>query len=232
VGYQQNLKIVAVMVAALMNPLLFAIQGFSLNKPEQRPAKVFVFERLNKSYVDVSPEIVPIREGPLTIRLSSPHHVLTLRHHTLKMIPLSDGMHNARLQVEFLGSGDLIADLDLVGLNSKLEDNVTIPLQTKTINGRARLSRSQGGYSIIPVVLPATVELEIQSGIAKRLVGWCDQVSWLPSSILDCNKLDRSLSKVSVPVPQDRSYFLSDSDLTEEERAEIDRYLKSSSGRT
>ncbi len=188
----------------------------------------FVFDRLNRTYHDVAPGMSPIRRGPLTIRLSSPRHAITLREHHLELEPQGDGLHSMRLEAEFNGAGDLVADLDLAGLQNRLEDKVIIPVQRKSIDGRVRLERDEGGYSVIPVTMPASVELEIRSGLAKRLVNWCDQVSWLSMNILDCRGLDRQLSTVSFPVPQGGTYFLSDADLTPQEHEQVRAYLQSS----
>src|SRR6186713_2387209 len=73
----------------------------------------FRFERFNRSYPEVIPEIAPIEQGPLTIQLSSPKSNLTLRSHFLRLEPGPGGSHTAELRVEFLGKGRLVADLDV-----------------------------------------------------------------------------------------------------------------------
>src|SRR6187549_4143111 len=80
------------------------------------PPGQFRFERFNRSYPEVVPEIAPIVQGPLTIQLSSPKSNLTLRSHFLRLEPGPGGSHTAELRVEFLGKGRLVADLDVAGM--------------------------------------------------------------------------------------------------------------------
>lgn len=190
-----------------------------------KTARIFVFDRFNKAYEDLAPPLEPIRQGPLTIRLSSPKHVLVLLSHVLQVRPNGDGTHDALLQAEFEGSGDLTADLDLLGLPGRIQDRFLIPLQKKKIHGRVRMDRVAEGYRITPLELPEQVEVEIRTGMGNRLVDWCRRMAQVPLSPLECGGLDRSLSQLEIPMPKDETYVVSEADLTEEERRALDEYL-------
>jgi hypothetical protein len=190
-----------------------------------KTGKMCIFDRFNKTYQDLTAEIGSVQQGPLMIQFKSPRQLMTLKKHSLFLQPNQDETHQANLQLEFQGSGNLVAEVGLAGLNSQLEDQVLVPLQKKVLNARVRLVRTEGGYRLTTISLPKQLDLEIRSNLASRLVGWCFQVSLVPLSVLDCNQLDRKLSKVVFPLTPNQSYFISNQDLTTEERQEIDAYL-------
>jgi len=185
---------------------------------------LFVFDRLNRSYQDLAPDLAPIQRGPLTIELSSPHQVVVLKKHALAIRPNGDGTHEARLQVEFLGSGDLIANVKFLGVDQQFKDEVVVPFQKKSIESRVRIARGEGGYTVT-VVTSEPAEMDIHSRVAHQVVDWCNGISSLPLTNLDCGDLDRSLSKAVLTPKAGQSYFLHDADLTTKERREFDRYL-------
>src|SRR5690349_12850633 len=80
------------------------------------------FARLNRTYSDIVTEIEPIQQGPVTVRLSSPRHQLTVRNHLLRLEPGPGGSHSAELRVDFSGKGWLVADVDVAGMGGRLED--------------------------------------------------------------------------------------------------------------
>lgn len=187
----------------------------------------FRFERFNRSYPEVIPEISPIEQGPLTIQLSSPKSNLTLRSHFLRLEPGPGGSHTAELRVEFLGKGRLVADLDVAGMAAtRLQDEVLVPPQAATLEGRVRVTREPGAYVITTEQLPKQMRVKIQSGIAGQVVGFCDRIPALLAPDLDCERLNRMLSTATVPLPPaGESYLLEDADLTAEERSQLDGYL-------
>ena len=190
------------------------------------PSKaVFVFERLNKTYQDIAPEIGEINQRPLRIRLSSQKQVVVLKQHRLSVHPLEGRVHQADLSLAFEGSGDLMADIDLAGLTGQLSDQFFIPFQKKEIQGTVKVERGEKGYHITPVKFPKQVTVEIRSKLANRLIEWCGQFSLLPTSLLDCGALDRSLTRLKIPIPKDQSYFLADESLTPEERSALQKYF-------
>jgi hypothetical protein len=190
----------------------------------------FRFERFNRSYPEVIPEIAPIEQGPLTIQLSSPKSNLTLRSHFLRLEPGPGGSHTAELRVEFLGKGRIVADLDMAGLAAtRLQDEVLVPPQTAILEGRVRVAREPGAYVITTEQLPKQMRVKIQSGIAGQVVGFCDRIPVLLAPDLDCERLNQALSNAVVPLPPaGESYLLEDADLTAQERSQLDAYLAGS----
>jgi hypothetical protein len=193
------------------------------------------FERFNRGYDQAVPEILPIEEGPVTVRLSSPRNSLTVRSHVLRLEPGAGSSYTADLRVEFSGKGWLVADVDVGGVSTRLQDEVKVPPQALEVQGRIRLRKVRGGYEVTPEQLPHSVSVRIESGIGRSLVDLCDGVSVLPLASLgdvDCVALERSLSRATVPLPAaGESFLLEDADLTPPERRRLDGYLASGSAR-
>lgn len=184
------------------------------------------FERLNRAYEDIAQEIAPIVEGAITIRLSSPDNRMTVRNHQLRLEPGSAGSHSAELRVEFEGRGRLVADVDVGGLGSRFEDEVTVPAQAANLEGRVRVQKAEGGYLVTPEQLPPRVAVRIQSGLAGQIVGLCETAAQIPFTSLDCSGLNRRLSTAVVPLPAPgESYLLENADLSAEERRLLDASL-------
>lgn len=181
-------------------------------------------ERLNRSYNEVAPDIMPVVEGPLTVLLSSPRNEITVRRHLLRLEPGSGGSHSADLSIEFQGKGWLVADVEAGPLATRLQDEVLVPPQVAKIQGRVRIRKVQGGYGITPEQIPERIGVRIQSGIGRQLVNVCDGASILLA--LDCPSLERSLSRAVIPLPEvGEEYLLEDAELTAAERSQIDGYL-------
>lgn len=213
-----------------MRRIVFLLSALLLLGAAALPSGNFRFERFNRSYPEVVPEIAPIEQGPVTIQLSAPKSNLTLRSHFLRLEPGPGGSHTAELRVEFLGKGWLVADVDVAGLaGTRLQDQVLVPPQAVNLEGRVRLSRQPGAYVVTTEQLPSRMRVRIQSGIAGKVVGFCDRIPVLPGTDLDCEGLNRALSTAVVPLPPaGESYLLEDSDLTPEERQQLDAYLAGS----
>lgn len=195
------------------------------------PPGQFRFERFNRSYPEVVPQIAPIVQGPLTIQLSSPKSNLTLRSHFLRLEPSPGGSHSAELRVEFQGKGWLVADVDVAGFTgTRLQDEVVVPAQAATLEGRVKVTREPGAYVVTTEQLPKQIRVKIQSGMAAQMVSFCDRVPTLIGD-LDCDRLDQALSSAVVPLPPaGESYLLEDADLTPQERQQLESYLASSKG--
>jgi hypothetical protein len=189
------------------------------------------FERFNRSYAEAVPEISPIVQGPLTIQLSAPKSNLTLRNHLLRLEPGPGGSHTAELRVEFQGQGLLVADVDVAGFTgTRLQDQVVVPAQAATLEGRVKVTREPGAYVVTTEQLPKQLRVKIQSGMGTQLVGFCNRVPNLLGE-LDCDRLNQALSSAVVPLPPaGESYLLEDSELTPQERQQLDSYLASSRG--
>ncbi|HKH49015.1 MAG TPA: hypothetical protein VKM72_30490 [Thermoanaerobaculia bacterium] len=181
-------------------------------------------QRLNRSYSEIAPDILPVVEGPLTVRLSSPRNQITVRNHLLRLEPGSGGSHSADLSIEFQGKGWLVADVEAGPMATRLQDEVLVPPQVAKIQGRVRIRRVQGGYGITPEQLPEKLGVRIQSGIGRQLVNVCDGASILLA--LDCPSLEKSLSRAVIPLPAaGEEFLLEDTELTAVERGQIDSYL-------
>jgi hypothetical protein len=187
----------------------------------------FQFGRLNRGYSEVAPEIQPIEEGPVTIRLSSPRNNLIVRSHLLRLEPGIGNSHSAELRVEFMGKGWLVADVEVGGASTRFQDEVQVPPQALEMQGRVRLRRVRGGYEVTPEQLPQNVRVRIQSGIGRQIVNLCDGVSVLPFTEVDCPALERELTRAVVPLPAPgESFLLEDAELTAQERQQLDGYLR------
>jgi hypothetical protein len=196
------------------------------------PPGQFRFVRFNRSYPEVVPRIAPIVEGPLKIQLTAPRSNLTLRSHLLRLEPGPGGSHTAELRVEFLGKGWLVADVDVAGFTgTRLQDQVMVPPQAATLEGRVRVAREPGAWVVTTEQLPKQLRVKIQSGVGNQIVGFCDRIPTLLAD-LDCARLDQALSSAVVPLPPPgESYLLEDADLTPQERRQLDAYLSASRGR-
>ncbi len=182
------------------------------------------FERFNRSYTDITPEIDPVSQGPLTIRLSAPRSNMVVRNHLLRLEPGAGGSHSAELRVEFQGKGWLVADVDVAGMASRLQDEVVVPPQALNVQGRVRITRDPNAYVITPEQLPKRVRVKIQSGIATDVVGACRGVAVLAG--IDCGGVQEALSTAVVPLPPPgESYLLEDAELTAAERKQLESYL-------
>ena len=186
----------------------------------------FRCERLNRTYRDVVSELVPVENDLLSVRLSSPRNTMTVRRHLLRLEPGVGGSHAAELAVEIQGSGRLVAEVDLAGFARQLQDEVTVPPQSKTIEGRLRLARVRGGYLLTPEQLPRRVTVRIKSRLGADIVDLCQRVAILPGTASSCDGLERAFSTAVVPLPPaGEGFLLADGELTAQEKAGLDRYL-------
>ncbi len=187
--------------------------------------KTLVFDRFNQSYQDFAPKLDPIKQGPLSIQLSSPKQVLSLKSHTLALRRIGDDLHAFQVLATFEGSGNLFADIDLMGLTSQLSDTFFIPLQKRAISGKIKVEKSTEGYHVTVISLPKHTQVHVRTGLASKLVTWCERFSVLPSSLLDCGNLKRSLTHLKIPLPQNKSYFVAYADLSPEEQKHLAQYF-------
>lgn len=187
--------------------------------------RVFAFDRLNRSYEMDGSQIAPVRQGPVTIHLQSPRNSLVLRDHSVALTPLGDGTYDASIVLDFLGSGDLTADLVTdAGTSSRLDDLVIVPRQAIRLDGRVRFARVPGGWDVTALSLPKQVEIAIQSRLVGNLVTMCGSMGVFLG--LDCDALDASLSRIDVPMPEAGSvFFLPEEELTEPEVRALEAFL-------
>jgi len=196
-------------------------------------AESFTFDRCNRVYRQDAGDLPATTQGPLTLRLSSPDAELTLEHHRLDLAPRADGTHRAHFEALFVGSATLYVDVDVNGAVSRLEDDVRVPPQRRSVDGVVRLAKGLGEdgaavYELTPVELPETVPVAIESNLAGRLGTMCDGFALLLP--IDCGLVRGALSVVNVPMPDPGETYLLPPECVDEEMAgRLDRYLGGSS---
>jgi len=184
---------------------------------------VLEFPRLNDTFRDMAPEIVPVSTAGMTIHLSSPSNSLTVRSHELSLEPLGESRHRFNGRIDFLGKADLVAEFDSA-LPAGVEDQVLLPIQQVELEGEVDFVKMPGGYDITIRELPAEVEIAMQSRLANQLVTLCDVMTILTGG--DCSGLNAAFSRVRLPLPPPgETYFVADDQLTSEERRLFDDYL-------
>jgi hypothetical protein len=143
------------------------------------------FSKLNRSYENLVGDLQPITQGPLTVELSTPSHTLVLKSNRLVLAPLASGAaQQAHLELEIMGKGLLVADVEGAGLRTRLQDELFVPPQTVTLDGRIELRRAAGGYEVTPVELPKQVDIKIQSKLST--VSRCSPASTAPPWSVPC----------------------------------------------
>jgi len=188
--------------------------------------EVFHFAELDRRYEELTPDMVPVREGTLSVALSSPKNQLDLFDHRLTLSPRPDGTHDATLSLDFAGSGTLIAELNLGGAASRFEDELTVPRQRRQLAARVRITPVPEGYSITLVELPPDFEVAIESRLGQQLVGACLPLAALGLAPIRCDSLNRAFSQVQVPLPAaGETWFFEAHRLSPESRQQLDRYL-------
>lgn len=187
---------------------------------------------LNGSYSDLDGGLAPIREGPLTIGLSSPEHQLIVHRNRLSLMPGEDGLLDGLVEVELEGSGRLIADVSGAGIENRFVDEVSAPRQTVRAGGWIRLEKTVDGYLFTVVCSGEPIRIAIDSGVARQVVGICRTLAILPLLDLGCDRLERSLSVVGIASPEPGARFLLPrSYLDADERAFFDQLLNGSAAR-
>lgn len=192
----------------------------------EAPAHVIELDQFNRVYTDLVGELAPFAFDPVTVRLSSPRQSVLVRDHKAELKPLGGGRAEGRLEIELLGKGEIIADLDLAGTVSRLADELILPPQRLTLDGLVRLARGYGGYRVVPERLPASVRIEIRSPLIDRVVGACQGAALFSFGAIDCEPVRAALERPAIPLPADGGeLFLSDADLTDDDRAELDALI-------
>jgi hypothetical protein len=208
-----------------------AILAAALCRPGGAPAappggQELSFASLNRLYPDLSAEAAPVAWGPVTVRLSSPKASLRLTAHRLRLEPLADGTHRVWGEATFSGAGEAVADLEAAGLAHRQTDRLVLPRQTRQGTGRVRIVRGEDAYWVTALESPASVELDVHSGLARDLGAWCEETVLLSLLGAECGALERILSHAAVPLPPPgTTYRIAFAELEPPERAELDLYL-------
>ncbi len=182
---------------------------------------------LNGVYTDLDSGIAPVRRGALTLHLSSPRHRLTVHGNRLRLAAGVDGAVDAAFEVDFEGEGEIVVELESGGMRNRFEDRVSAPRQTVTVTGTALFERIAGGYLMTVADAQPTVDLEIESDMAGRLVALCKTFEKLPLIRVDCSGIETALSVVTVPLPRPGERFVVPAErLTDDEKAFFERYVR------
>src|SRR4029453_3147549 len=192
----------------------------------------FSFSKLNHSYENLVGDLQPITQGPLTVEMSSPGHTVILKSNKLVLTPLSaeaGAPQQARLEPQLMGKGQLVADVEGAGLQTRLQDELFVPPQTVTLEGKIKLRRVPGGYEVTPLELAAKGGVKNQSKLSNDLLSLCGGVAIFTG--LDCAGLERALSVASVPMPAPGGgSLLPDSALPGADRAGLGAWLGPAAG--
>ena len=176
---------------------------------------------MNRVYENLDSNLQPIEQGKVTIRVSSPEHRLTVHGNRLTLTPMADGTLDAMMEVDFEGHGHLIADVDSFG---RFEDRVQAKRQTPRVAGTVRLTRADGNYLFTVVRSDPSVRLNIESGVARQVVGACRVFAMLMN--LPCGGIEKSLTAVNIPMPEPGEQFQVPADLLNaDEKAFFDRFV-------
>jgi hypothetical protein len=210
---------------AWRHPGFFGLLGLLVAATPAPPADEGIeLGYLNQTYADLDVALAPIQEGPLAVRLSSPSHRLTLHRNRLVLSPSAGVDPDAWVEAEFEGAGDLVADLEGAPLATQLRDHVVVPRQTVRLRGKARITRDEESYRLRVSEAPPSVPVRIRSGVVGRCVAVCRGLGLL--AVVDCERLERALSTVQVPIPSDqRTLQLPDARLSATDRAYLDRFV-------
>jgi hypothetical protein len=180
---------------------------------------------LNRTWTNLEGEVSPVEQGPLSIRLRSPDHRVTVHRNRLTLAARDFGDPDAQIDVEFEGRGVLVADVGGGAAATSFTDDVVAPRQSVRVRGRARVARGPEAYVLTLTEAPPSAPVKIRSRVVDDVVLLCEDLGWLAA--LDCDALHASLSTVRIPLQgQDRSVTLPRAQLSAEERAYLDRFAE------
>jgi hypothetical protein len=184
------------------------------------------FEKLNHAYKDLVSDLPEMRQGNASLRLSSPRQTVILRDHRLHLVAVGPGTFDAVLGIDFLGKGWLVADVTVGTLSQRFEDELVVPTQARTLGARIRIERGQNGYLVTPLTLPASLPIDFHSRLGDQVVDLCNRASMLLLGTLDCSWIERSVTRVDLPLPPaGQPMYLADDDLTPLDRQHLDALL-------
>jgi hypothetical protein len=214
--------------AALPVAGVAALAAFAPSAASGQPVQLR-FEKLNRPYSDFVEQLAPIGEEGMSVQLASPKQTLILRDHRIRLTPVSgatDGTFMGELELDIQGKGALVADVTMGPIVQKLSDEIIVPPQTLRLAAKVRIRRVADGYEITPDKLPERIEVAVQSRTINQILILCDQAATLSLGAVDCDGLDRSLTRPAVPIPGGaQTYLLADENLTDADRARIDALI-------
>ncbi len=204
---------------------LAVLQGRDL--AAQSEPQSFEMSRLNQVYSNLVREVLPVRQGPISVQLNFLEHSVEIRNNRLEVTrnPLDNG-HKFRVVVTFQGEAEIESRLEMAGLPATLRDDIRLPLQSISVSGRAAIRRDPEGYWISPQELPPFIQVEVESQLAEKMVTLCKGLAFLPGFGSACQGLQQSLAFIRLPLPAPGdTYRVPFSVLTDAEIREFDEYL-------
>lgn len=187
---------------------------------------VIALEGYNRTYEGLVGDLEPYVLEPVRVQLRSPAQSLTVRANRIRAAPASGGLLAGQVELDVLGKGTIVADVDLGGVRETFSDEVILPPQTLVIPGKARLERVAGGYRVRIEELPARVDVAIQSRLATSIVNLCGTAEVLTLGAVSCEGLERALTRPAVPIPREAGeIYLPDAELDAADRAALDRLI-------
>lgn len=192
---------------------------------------VVISDRVDGVHRDLETDLAPIQIGPVTVVLTSPTHSLEVFEHELRLKVAEDGADAASLRARYQGEAHLVAELEIGGMSSEIDDQIELPLQETEIAGVIEIVREETGYRVTTLEAPSHVEIQVESNLAERLGLLCRGFAVLAMGNVDCEAVDQAMSVVKVPLPEPgEEFFIATEDLTEKERDQIERYLRDRQG--
>lgn len=208
---------------AFLLSLLLAVAA--IGRAQVPVAEELRFQKLNRVYADFVPPLEEVNQGGVVVKLASPKQTLILRDHRVRLTPGAAGVFDGTVELEVQGKGILIADVTFGPLAERFTEEVIVPPQKLALAGKARLVRVEGGYEIVPIELPERLAVAVQSQTVNQILTLCDRTSLVSLGAIDCTGLERALTHPSIPIPQGQTFTLHDSDLTDEDRRELDALI-------
>jgi len=194
--------------------------------PSSAAETVIELEGYNRTYEQLVGDLEPYVLDPVRVQLRSPSQSLTVRSNRVRATPVAGGLLAGQVELDVLGKGAIVADVDLGGVRETFSDEVILPPQTLVIRGKARLERVAGGYRVRVEELPERIEGAIQSRLATSIGNRCGTAEVLTLGAVSCEGLERALTRPSVPIPRAAGeVYLPDAELDAGDRAALDRLI-------
>lgn len=197
--------------------------------PSEQSPRVLAFDRFNRVYNGLTPQIQVVDEGNLAVSADVLEGAVEVVRHRVELYPLGDGTHHVHGTAEFFGHADVLAHLSVSGVGSSVRDSVLVPLQTRSLDARVRIVRTEHGYAVTLLEVPDAVHVQVRSRLASQTVGWCRRLAFLPGAGADCDVLNEFFSNAPVALPRKgETIYIDRADLQNTEEQAVDSYLADS----
>lgn len=194
--------------------------------PSEREPRVLVFDRFNRVYDGLTPEIQVAEDGSLAVSADVLEGAVEVVRHRVELYPLGDGTHHVHGTAEFFGHADVLAHVSLGGVGSSVRDSVLVPLQTRSLDARVRVVKTEHGYAVTLLDVPDVIHVQVRSRLAAQTVGWCRKLAFLPGASANCDVLNEFFSNAPVTLPRKgETIYFDRADLHASEEQAVDTYL-------